>query len=327
MKRNMHAGRKESGGVGFSVLSDTDLDRIHAATLEVLWKTGVYVEDEEAMEIFDGGGCTVDPRAKNVKIPPYVLEDAVRTSPEVIQLGARNPENDVILGMDRVIFTPFGTAIKVIDRHSGELRDSTKADLAECNRLMDYLEHIDVARRSVSSYDVPQEVAAVHDAEAILTSTTKHALVTPYNGYMAKKIIKMLKAIDEDPNSLHERPLVTFNNCTVTPLRMPRDCSEVVIESARAGMVAVVLSQAMAGGSSPVTLAGTLVLHNAEVLSGLVLSQLVQKGTPFMYCSSTCSLDLRFGSSVVGNPETALLNAGLAKLAQHYLLPCRVAGG
>ena len=92
-------------------------------------------------------------------------------------------------------------------------------------------------------------------------------------------------------------------------------------------MIAQTLSQGMAGGSSPITLAGTLVLHNAEVLSGLVLTQLTRKGNPFFYCSSTCSMDLRFGAAVVGNPETALINAGLAQLARYYLLPSRVAGG
>jgi trimethylamine--corrinoid protein Co-methyltransferase len=83
----------------------------------------------------------------------------------------------------------------------------------------------------------------------------------------------------------------------------------------------------MAGGSSPVTLAGTLVLHNAEVLSTCVLSQLVRKGAPFVYGSSTCSMDLRFGTAVVGNPETALLNAAIAQISRNYKLPCQVAGG
>ena len=92
-------------------------------------------------------------------------------------------------------------------------------------------------------------------------------------------------------------------------------------------MVTKCLSQAMAGGSSPVTMAGTLVLHNAEVLSTCVLSQLVRKGAPFVYGSSTCSMDLRYGTAVVGNPETALLNAAIVQISRNYKLPCQVAGG
>ena len=120
---------------------------------------------------------------------------------------------------------------------------------------------------------------------------------------------------------------MTFATCPITPLKLAQDCCEIIIETARSGLGLLVLTQAMAGGSSPVTLAGTLVTHNSEVLSGLVLSQLTQKGASFMYGSSTCSLDLRLGTAVVGNPETALLSASVARLARYYSLPSFVAGG
>jgi trimethylamine--corrinoid protein Co-methyltransferase len=327
MKRSIHAGRNHSGGLEFRVLSETDKARIHASTLEVLLKTGVFVEDEQALEIFDGGGCTIDPKTRMVKIPPHVVEDAIQSSPEIVLMAGRDPKDDVILEMGRVSFSCFGTAIKVTDPKTGEIRDSTKADLADCARIIDYLDNVETNRRSVSAYEVPQAVAAVHDAEALLLNTTKHILTTSYNAYMTKQIIKMLVAIVGSEERLKERPLITFNNCAVTPLKLPKECCEIIIECARVGLTVTVLSQALAGGSSPVTLAGTLVIHNAEVLSGLVLSQLVSKGNPFMYSSSTCSLDLRYGTAAVGTPETALLNAAIAEMARYYLLPCRVAGG
>jgi trimethylamine--corrinoid protein Co-methyltransferase len=327
VKRNIHAGKKQRGGVRFSVLSDDDLDRIHGATLEVLWKTGVFVEAEEALETLDGGGALVDSKTKIVKIPPHVIEDAVRSAPEIVILAGRDPKNDLLLEQNRVGFDCFGEAIKVIDPKTGELREPTKADLADATRLVDYLDQIDTCHRSMGAHDVPPETAAIHNAEAMLTNTTKHCLLGPQNGYLAKRIIEMLAAIAGDRDRLSERPIMTFGTCSVTPLKLPRDCCEIVMESARAGMVAKVLSQALAGGSSPVTIAGTLVIHNAEVLSGLVLSQLTRKGTPFIYCSSTCSLDLRYGAAIVGNPETALISAAVAQMARYYLLPCQVAGG
>ena len=327
MKRNIHAGKSHNGGLEFRVLSETDKTRIHVSTLEVLLKTGVFVEDEQALDIFDGGGCTIDPKTKMVKIPPHVVEDAIQSAPEIVLMAGRDPNDDVVLEMNRVSFSCFGTAIKETDPVTGEIRDSTKSDLADCARVIDYLDNVETNRRSVSAYDVPQEVAAVHDAEALLLNTTKHILTTPYNGYMTKQIIKMLIAIVGSEKKLKERPLVTFNNCAVTPLKLPRECCEIIIECARVGLTVTVLSQALTGGSSPVTLAGTLVIHNAEVLSGLVLSQLVSKGNPFLYSSSSCSFDLRYGTAAVGTPETALLNAAVAELARYYLLPCRVAGG
>jgi len=327
MIRNFHAGRNHSGGLEFHVLSEIDKERIHASTLEVLLKTGVFVEDQDALEMYAGGGCMIDPKTKMVRIPPHVVEDAIQSAPEIMLMAGRNPEDDVILEMNRVSFSCFGTAIKVTDPNTGEIRDSTKKDLADCARIIDYLDNVETNRRSVSAYEVPQAVAAVHDAEALLCNTTKHILTTPYNGYMARQIIKMLVAIVGSEERLRQRPLVTFNNCAVTPLKLPKECCEIIVESAKAGLPVTVLSQALAGGSSPVTLAGTLVIHNAEVLSGLVLSQFVSKGNPFLYCSSTCSLDLRYGTAAVGTPETALMNAAIAEMARYYLLPCRVAGG
>ena len=114
--------------------------------------------------------------------------------------------------------------------------------------------------------------------------------------------------------------------CPVSPLKLPRDATEVIIESARAGVVDTILSMAMAGGSAPVTLAGTLVVHNAEVLSGIVLAQLTERGCPVMYGSSTTAMDLRLATASVGSPELALISAAAAQMARRYLLPSFVAG-
>ena len=121
------------------------------------------------------------------------------------------------------------------------------------------------------------------------------------------------------------RPLIGFSVCPVSPLKLPRDASEVIIESARAWCPDTILSMAMSGGSSPVTLAGTLVLHNAEVLGGIVLSQLVERGCPVTYGSSHGD-GPQAGGGVVGSPELALFSAACAQIARRYLLPSFVAG-
>ena len=99
------------------------------------------------------------------------------------------------------------------------------------------------------------------------------------------------------------------------------------MEGAKAGLAVNILSMAMAGGSSPVRLAGTLVNHNVEVLSGIVLSQLTKNGSPVLYGSSTTAMDLRLGSASVGTPECGMINAAVARLGTYYGLPTWVAGG
>ncbi|MBU8911221.1 MAG: trimethylamine methyltransferase family protein [Desulfobacterales bacterium] len=327
MKRHPKVGKRSGSGLAFQVLSNDAMHDIHAASLEILGKTGIFVEDEEALDLFASGGAAVDSLTKTVKIPPSMVEDAVQSAPEIVTLAGRTPENDLLLEPDRVYFDCFGEGIQLFDRHTRELRKPLKADLAESTRLIDALEHIDICHRSLGSHDVTPELGALHNAETILSNTTKHTFLAAGSGWILDKIIKMMALIVGGEDKISERPILTSGSCAVSPLRLPRDCCEVVMMSARRGLVSKVLTQCMAGGSSPVTMAGTLALHNSEVLSGCILSQLAKKGSPFIYASSTCSMDLRFGAAVVGNPETALMNSAIAEMAKYYLLPVQVAGG
>lgn len=327
MKQWIKAGKKLDGGLDFTVLTDEEIQEIHLATLEILWRTGVYVELEEAQEIFDGGGAIVDKETGIVKIPPYVVEAALDSAPSIFYLPSRDGKHDVVLEAGRVGFTNFGEAIKVVDPQTREVREPQKTDLADCTRIIDYLDQIDVVERPMGCHEVNQKVLALHNAEALLNNTTKHIFLGPQSGALAKKIVDMVAAIAGGKEHLAEKHVLTFLTCPVSPLKLPNDCCEIVIEGSRSGMGLGVLSQVLCGGTGPVTIAGTLVQHNAEVLSAMVLGQLVNKGVPFMYSSSTCSLDLRLGAAIVGNPETALISAAIAQMARYYLLPVWVAGG
>jgi len=327
LKRNLHAGKRQSGGLGLKIFTDDEIYEIHLATLEVLQTTGLFIEDEEALEILDGGGAIVDPKKKVVKFPPYLVEDAIRSAPSIILLAGRNPKNDFVMENNRVGFTNFGEGVFIVDPYNGKLRETTKADVANSAKIVDYLSELDVYERAVGASDVPMETVQLHNAEAWLANTSKHGFMGSGNGYLTKKLVEMAAAIVGGKDKLRERPIISFITCPVSPLQLISDCCEIIIESARSGMAVNILSMAMAGGSSPVTLAGTLVNHNAEVLGGIVLNQLTCKGAPVIYGSSTTAMDLRLASAAVGSPECALINAAVAQLSIYYLLPSWVAGG
>ena len=327
MARNLHAGKLMSGGLSLNILNNDELEQIHLATLEVMQKTGVFVEDEEALEVFHGGGATIDKKTKVVHLPEYMVTDAVMSAPSKYLACGRIPESDVVLESNRVGFTNFGEGIVMKDAKTGELRKTYKSDARDAARLIDALENIDTYERAILSHDVPEEVCALHNAEASLTNTTKHHWLGPINGYCTRKIVDMCAVIMGGLKKLKERPLITFNTCPVSPLKLVKDCCEIIMESAKAGVGVNVLSMGMAGGSTPIHLAGTLVVHNTEVLSGLVLNQLVRKGAPFVYGSSTTAMDLRMATASVGTPECAVINGAVARLARYYGLPSFVAGG
>ncbi|MBN1837245.1 MAG: trimethylamine methyltransferase family protein [Spirochaetales bacterium] len=318
---------RHSGGFSLGVFTPDELQEIHLATLEVLEKTGVFVESEEALEVLDGGGAWVDPKTKMVRFPPYLVEDAIRSAPSKFVAAGRIPESDVVLESNRVSFTNFGEGIMITDPYTGEHRETRKADLANAAVLIDYLDNIDVYERSMLSHDVPHRTSPLHNAEASLLNTTKHHFLCPGDGFLARKVVDMLAAIVGGKQRLRERPLLSFLTCPVSPLKLVRDCCEIIMEGARAGIAVNILSMAMAGGSAPVNLAGTLVTHNAEVLSGITLNQLVRKGSPVVYGSSTCGLDLLYTTASVGSPELAMISAAVATMARYYLLPSFVAGG
>lgn len=326
MKRNLHAGKRYLGGFGLSIFSDDELQDIHLATLEVMQHAGVFVEDEEALEIFHGGGCLVDKSKKIVKLPAHVVEGAISSAPPQIVLSARNPENDFVMGSDRVGFTSFGEGIMVIDPDSGEYRKSLKQDVANSALVVDYLSDVDVYERAIAARDVPDHVRTLHEADAYFNNTSKPCFQGPGSGTLARKLFEMGAIVMGGEDKFKERPPVSCIVCPTSPLRLSRGCCEVIIECARFGVPLNILSMAMAGASSPVTLAGTLVTHNTEVLSGIVLHQLTSKGAPVIYGSSTTCMDLRMTTAPVGSPELGMISAAVAKIAQFYQLPSWVAG-
>jgi trimethylamine--corrinoid protein Co-methyltransferase len=323
-RRTTPAGFQSSGGFSLNMYTRDELDAIHRATLEVLGEVGVFVQMPEARQIFANAGARVYDDGL-VKIPPHVVEGAIRTAPSTLTLAGRVPERDIVIDGGRVTFTNFGEGICIIDPDSGELRSTIKRDLIILTRLLDYLDVIGVIERAVGSQDRPAPMQAIHNYEAMVNNTTKHCFLGPENGHNVGIILKMAaQAVGGD---ITDRCPVSFITCPVSPLRLVDDCCEIIMAAARGGATVCILSMAMAGGSSPVHLAGTLVNHNAEILAGLTLAQLTRPGAKVIYGSSSTAMNLKAATAVVGTPELGLINSSVAALARYYLLPSWVAGG
>jgi len=327
MSRNAHARFTRTNGFGIDPYSTDELYAIHCATLDVLQHVGVRVDSREAQELFAAGGAHVDPETDIVKIPPYLVEEAVRSAPATLLLAARDPKKDYILESNRVGFVNFGEGVSVIDPVTRKHRPSLKQDVANAAKMSDYLSEMDISYRAVVAQDHPGPAQALHNAEAIFPNTSKHFFIGADGVKNARKLIQMAAAVAGGQDKLKERPLISFNVCPTSLLKLIPECTDVVIEAARAGIPINIISMAMAGATSPVTLAGTLVTHNAEVLSTIVLSQLAQKGAPCIYASSTTIMDMRHTTAPVGAPELGMISASVARLAQYYNLPSFVAGG
>ena len=319
------AGSLASGGLSLNMFTQDEMDAIHRATLEILETTGVLIGSPEARELLVEAGASVYDEDL-VRIPQWLVAEAVASAPEVLTLPGRTPDRDVMMDGRRVIFTNFGEAVYIVDPESGALRNSTKKDVEDLTRLVDALDVIPVCERMAGAQDYPEAVAELHNYEALLMNTTKHVFTGGGNGRLTQYMINMAKAAVGEEDFANRCP-VTFNTCPISPLKLTGDVCEVIMVAARNGAIVNVLSMGMAGGSTPVNLAGALVVHNCEALAGLVLSQVTRKGAKFIYGSSSTAMDLRYGAAVVGTPELALLNAAVACMARYYKLPSWAAGG
>ncbi len=313
-------------GIGFSILSHKDIEAIHEATLQVLEEVGIKVFGNEALEIYGGAGCDVDKSSNMVKIPRQLVEDAIESAPGKVLMAGRDPSKDVILEGERVTFTNFGTGTMMLDLETGELRSSGKQDLADTARICDAIDEVDTFTIAVTAQDVPEISRELHEAEAVLNNTVKHFAHDTSDAESTRLVVEMGAAIVGGKKKLRERPVISLGTCPNSPLELHINNTEVIIETARAGIPLDILSMAMAGGTSPVTLPGTLVVTNAEILGGIVLAQIVRKGTPVIYGSSTTILDLLYTTTPVGAPEHGMIGAAVAQIGQFYNIPTDVGG-
>jgi len=326
MRRIPTAGTSTLKGWGMNTLTRDDLDQIHAATLDVLQSTGIYVDHDEALSILEKGGCWVNKKTKVVRFPQHLVNEAMVQCPSHILLAGRDSEEDFMMGGRNVGFTPFGTGALTQDLETNEIRESTLEDVKNMAILCDALEHVDVVLPPVSAEDMPASSYDLHGLAATLPNTTKHVVTDAESGDRCNKMIEMAAAIVGGKDELKYRPIVSFGVCPTSPLQLINECCDVIIASARSWTPINVLSMALSGATAPIPLAGTLVVHNAEVLSGIVLAQLTNPGTPVMYGSSTTTFNMKTATATVGAPEMGMISAAVAELAHYYEVPCYVGG-
>jgi trimethylamine--corrinoid protein Co-methyltransferase len=328
MIRGLRAGYQQLLGCGLNLFTEDECAEIHRGALDILNDAGLMILNEEAREIYYSHGCEVDQKTNIVKMPPYLVEEAIASAPSEVLLAARNPDYDVILGGNRIHYTNFAVAIKMLDLETGKVRESTYQDLVESAVLVDATPDADIFFLSMTPRDIPARVQDLSAAEAGFTNTSKHfSHAEVLSTYGIRKLFDMGVAVAGSTEKLRRRPLFSTAIAAVSPLQLNTDLCEIVIESARLGIPCDICSEPLAGATSLVTVAGLLVQQTAENLGGILLSQLTQKGAAIMYGSTAQTIDLHNGNALVGDPEFSLINAGVANMARYYNLPSFIAGG
>lgn len=320
---------ERTSGFGLTPFSLDECNTIHQGALHILEKVGLTVESKQALELFHGAGARISKSApfSRVHLPSHLVEECIRGTPREIVFHGRLADRDYMVQPDSVGFSAFGQCVNILDPFSEGPRSSTKNDLGQSARLQDALDNIRTVARTVTPADKYPPAQPLHSMDAILRNTGKHISGGAGNARNLAGIIELLALTAGGHEALRRRPFYTPSVCPTSPLSLGKDCCEVAIEATRAGLGIVVMIMPLAGGTAPVTLAGTICLGIAEQLSCLVLAQLALKGANVTMGSASTIMDLRSGSAAMGAPEAAMINAGLARMSRFYNLPCRVACG
>lgn len=305
----------------FDIISKNQIAEIQAATLHVLEKVGVHFPSERALKIFARHGANVDQETQIVRLPPSLVLEAMSHAPRIYNLAGRADGTTLTLDGSRSYFSTDGSGTETIDFHTGEYRPSTKSDVAMMAHAADYLSSISFYWPIVSAQDYGN-TGPLHELDASFNNTVKHVQsVTIIGEKLSRWALQMGEVIAGSKENLRKRPLLSSLVCTIAPLGQDKHGIEGAMVYAETGVPIGFMAMPNMGSTSPATMAGALVVGNSEVVSAMVLMQLVAPGAPVFHSILASVMDPRSGDYIASISEKYLCNAAAVQLAHDWGVP------
>lgn len=302
-----------------NTLSKDKCKIIHHSSLEVLRRTGVSVKESKAVEILKNGGCEVD--GDRVRIPAHLVEWSLKNVPSRVSICDRNGDPSMCLEENNTYFGTGSDTPFVIDAVSGEKRLGILKDIEDVSKLVDYLEEMSFIMCSGIASDVNPKISDLYHFQAMVSNTEKPIVYTAWNLENLKIIVEMAEVVAGGGDRLRNSPFVMLYAEPISPLQLAMETTQKLMYMAQKSLPVVFTPCLIAGAAGPVTLAGSLVQANAEILAGYVLTNLIQQGTPFVYGGGIGPMDMASGIWSYASPEFMLLESALISMARFYRLP------
>jgi len=303
------------------ILSDAQLADMQSATLELLEEVGIHVPSGRAREIYAAHGGLVDPATQIVKLPPNVVLEAMSHAPRYYTMGARSEAFDLVLDGTAMYVATDGSGTETIDFETGLRRSSTKDDVGKMARVSDYLSSIAFYWPIVSAMDYPA-TAPLHELDASFNNTVKHVQTETVMGdKTGRYAVEMARVIAGDEETMRRRPPVSLLVCTIAPLAQDSHGMESALVFAEAGLPVGFMSMATAGSTAPATIAGTMVVGDAEMVAAMVLIQMGHPGAPTYHSMMPGIMHPRTGAFMGSNFEGDLTYSGGVELAHMWGVP------
>ena len=305
-------------------LSDEQVRAIHYATLEILSQTGVDMQDPQGRELLlEAGAWESDDR---VKIPENLVSDAIDSAPSRIPMHSRTGDMTMPLELGKIFFGSGSDTTFTLDVETGERRRTTAQDVEDIARLCDALDNIDFIMSMGNPSDVPPDDLYIHEFIRMIRGSVKPNVYTVKDRKDIEDVYRIAAAVAGGEQALRERPFFLLYAEPISPLLILEESLQKLIFCAEKGVPASYPPSPNTGGGGPITLAG-LALGNAECLTGLIISQLIRPGAPFLYGMNTAAMDMKSAIVSYGSPEWPLGMMAQMDLARYYNLPAWSAGG
>jgi trimethylamine--corrinoid protein Co-methyltransferase len=313
----------------FEVLSQEEVERIHATSMEILAEVGIKVNYKKARDLFGEAGAEVDDSTLAVKIPEKLIRWAVDQAPKQFSLYGIDAQFRLELGPEQVapIFAGLGTPTRMLDLKSGEQRACTKQDMIDHIILIDACNHIHNSQMDIWPDDIPMTTIHTEAIWAWANHSRKPYGMGCYGYLPTWDMMRMMSIAVGGKAELQKRPRFFAICSVVSPLQMDQAQAEGLLICAEYGQPVTCAPEAIAGISAPVTLAGLLAQENAAILAHVTLAQIFRPGAPVLYGTVSTTANMRFGTVTLGSPETGLISAASAQMARYYGIPIRSVGG
>ena len=316
-------------GGNLTVVTEAELDRIYEASLSLLMDPGMQSNSDLILDIFEKSDAQVDRETRRIRIPRHMVEAAIQSAPGSFVLHGRNdPGMDMLLEVGRVYYGMGGASEPQFwDWDTWKPRQPTKQDMVNNTRVGHALPNIDFVQTLCMSGDQPTNEIFFHDFDAIFRNTTKPTVINILERPFTQHLPEMLVAASGGESALREKPSALGIITPISPLKFPV-MNEGIIDVIQAGVPVLYSPGPLIGATGPATIAGTTALTNAEVLFGVVLTQLIQPGAKIVLKPDTDVFDMKTTQVTYDSPEQNLGKVAVVQLAKRYNIPIYgLAGG
>lgn len=303
------------------VVDKSDVQKIIEAAYDLLENFGVNIDNARVLQLLADGGAKVDFDKKVGFIPPAMVDKALESVPSSFSVYDHEGRNAAVLEGDNVHFCGGSVALNILDSETERIRKPKISDLIRITSLIETLENLSFVTGTVLPDDIPEQLQDAYRYYLIMLNTSKPLFSGAFTVDGLRVQIEMLSVLRGGEDELRAKPRAIFAANPTAPLMWGKIVAQNLIDSAQAGIPVMTIPMPLPGGNAPVTLAGTLTEHTAESLSGIVITQLVNPGTPVLYGGGAIVLEMRYGTSCIGAIESHLLGAGYNQIGKALGLP------